>query len=77
MTSGSYCGVETARSKLLSKGRTFETKIMRLFNWAIIEDLQDLLIVFSVPEIIIVIKEFRIISILIDLIQVSLGAVHS
>lgn len=50
---------------------------MRLFNWAIIEDLQDLLIVFSVPKIIIIIQELRIISILVDLIQVSLGAVYS
>ena len=50
---------------------------MRLFNWAIIEDMQDLLIVFSVPEIIIIIQELRIISILVDLIQVSLGAVYS
>ena len=50
---------------------------MRLFNWANIEDLQDLLIVFSVPEIIIIIQELRIISILVDLIQVSLGAVYS
>ena len=51
--------------------------MMRLFKWEIIEDLPDLLIVFGVPEIIIVIQQLRIISIFVDLIQVSLGAVHS
>ena len=77
MTSGPYCRVETVRFKLLSKSRTFETEMMRLFKWEIIEDLPDLLIVFGVPEIIIVIQQLRIISIFVDLIQVSLGAVHS
>ena len=41
------------------------------------EHLLDLLIVFSVPEIVVVIKKLRIISILVDLIQVSLGTVYS
>ena len=50
---------------------------MKFFNWEIIADLADSLIVFGVPEIIVVVQQLRIISVLIDLIQVSLGAVHS
>ena len=41
------------------------------------EDLQNLLIIFSVPEFIVVIHQLGVISILVDLIQVSLGTVYS
>ena len=77
MTGGPHCGVEIAGFKLLAKRRAFEAVIIFFTGNFSIEDLADLLIVFGVPQIIVVVQQLRVISVLVYLVQVSLGAVHS
>ena len=79
MTGGPHCWVEISGFKLLAKRRAFEAVINEISftgNFSI-EDLADLLIVFGVPQIIVVIQQLRVISVLVYLVQVRLGAVHS